>query len=625
MLGGKLSIDRLVLVGPDILIETKSDGTGNWVFDPPAPTREDSDGEPVAIPDSDGDGSGGGASSSFSLGVDTAVIRDGVFTYRDGITGAENIVVITEFEGHAPDIAAPVSLNFAGSIDGKPLSFDGTVGALTMATSAPFPIDLDLRAGGAQAKIEGKIANLAAGQGIDVDVAVSGDQLADLGAFTGSPLPSLGAYELNAHVGGGGDLIELTNLRAVLGDSDLAGSAGVALDGRRPQINVHLTSTRIDLRPFAGDGAAGSEVEGGADRAEGGSSGRYMLSDAPLPLGALQSVDAEVTLAIEQLQLDDDLAAENVDLTLSLAGGRLQIAPLTMNFFGGDVVARADIKGGDRGTPVAVKLDLTGIDFGALLANLADQQNFAGRFDFNADLNGGGSSLHAIAASLNGPIQLRAENGTIDNRWLKLVTGGVTDILGPLFGNADSAALHCAHLDAMARGGVINVANIAVDSEVFSVFGGGQVDMRDETMNLHFDTNTGQAAITSLVPPFSLVGPINDPGFRPDLVGAVGGIASILGGTLNPQAALDALSGGGTDSGLQGSARCEQAARAAAETPRTPTSAVTDTVEDAGEALEGALDTVTGGVRDAIESGDTDQIEDAVDDAVEGIRGLFGR
>lgn len=631
LINGKVKINKLVLIGADILIETGPGGVGNWEFEPPESVTDDpepSDG-PVRIPTGDGPATPS-ESRDFAISVDSLIIRDSVFTYLDGETGKETKIQIASLEGSAPDLASPISLALEAVVDGKPIALNGTIGAINTMTGAPFPVDIEARAGGAVLAIKGIIADLATASGIDLDIFLEGEELGDLNDLAGGGIPYMGAYRVRFHVSQTGSIYEISALQLGLAGSDISGTATISVHGR-PSITAQLTSSLLDIPSLTGGsangGAGGSTAVAPAPSGQGGGSSsgssRYVLSEDPLPFDALGFADANVSLSVNKLNLDGQLSADNVDLTLILSAGNLRITPLSLDLStGGHITLWTTVNSAAAHPTVALKIDGDGLDYGRLLAIYGEENSFGGTLNFDADLSGAGTSLHAIGASLNGPIKLRGENGTIDNRWLKLLTGGVSDILGPLFGNQRTATLHCVLFDAQAQDGVIAASGIALDSEVFTLFGRGSIDLRDESLDLHFSSGTRKIAITSLVPPFNVTGTLNDPKVRPDVVGAVSGIVRALGSAINPQNILSVFTGDGGNSTSDTNSCARAIEEAAKPAAASPIDGVTETV---GNVVGGAVDTLRQGLDTAIESGRPSNIEDAAKNALEGIKGLFGR
>jgi len=105
LLRGEIDIRRIVLVAPDILLETDKSGRGNWEFGaspPPSPAPDSAPSSDAAMP---------------SLGA--LAIQDGVLTYRDGISGKATTLAVKRLIAGG----LPLAIDMEGAYDGTPLMF----------------------------------------------------------------------------------------------------------------------------------------------------------------------------------------------------------------------------------------------------------------------------------------------------------------------------------------------------------------------------------------------------------------------------------------------------------------------------------------------------------------------
>ena len=230
-----------------------------------------------------------------------------------------------------------------------------------------------------------------------------------------------------------------------------------------------------------------------------------------------------------------------------------------------------------------------------------------GTVDIALDLAGAGVSPRAIASSLNGRTDLVGEQGVITNKILAVVASGLGEVLGPLFGGKDQTTLNCVVSRFAIKDGVATSEVQLLDSSTFSLAGGGTVDLRDESLDLAFDTQTRQAALVSLAVPFRVTGTLAEPSVTPDPMGTALSAAKAVGTVANPLAALgalagqQALSGGSAEEANPCLAALNQSAGAApageqpaAEQPAAEPSAspVEDAAKGAGDAVKGVTDEV---------------------------------
>jgi uncharacterized protein involved in outer membrane biogenesis len=596
LFSGDIEIRRLVVVRPNILLETDAQGRANWSLEGIAETAEETVEE-------------AGPAAQTTIGgmpiLHEIVIEDGLLTYRDGQTGEVMEVALSRLTSSAKGPNQPISLNLEGTYNGAAIKLSGSLGAPVALNEGPFPVDLTAEAGGAIVTVAGVIAEPLTGGGIDLKISVRGESLAELGAVAGAVLPPLGPYDVSARLKMDGDPVSLTELAAKVGGSDLAGQATLALGGARPALSGALTSQLLDLDDFTPPSGTAGEA---ANQAEAGPGSPYVFTEDPLPLDGLKAVDADLKLNVATLRLQEKLALQDLDLTLRLAGGRLRLAPLTTRFAGGSLEANVDLDGAKEVPSLAASVIGTDIDYGQLLKDMELEDGVEGTLNLDIDLRGAGDSPRAIAAGLNGKTEIVSGEGVISNQLLKVAGVGLSDVLGPLMGGEEDAKLNCivSRFD-IERGLATSVAMI-FDSEAFTVTGGGIVDLKTERLELHMDTATRETSIASLAVPFNIGGTLKSPSFTPDPIGTALGAAKIIGMFVAPPLAIGSLiAEKSVSDGVENA--CVAALEAAAS----------------GQAQEqkSTLDTVTEDPAEALESIGED-VGETLESLGEGLKNLFG-
>ena len=609
LLFGDVVVKRLVVIEPDILLETDAEGRGNWEFDDAgaaAPAR------PAAAAEEDG---------AITLpDVRDIHIDGGRLTMTDAERGQVLRLDIVEAVGLVPAGGGTRSLRLAAAYNGHPFSLDARYAGLpSLLSGAPGPLDLTLEAGGATVTVQGTAGDLTGVARADVALTAAGDSLAGLSPFVGDALPALGPYKISASMKAEAQAIELSSLAILLGGSDLTGNAALALAGERPSLKANLVAKRLDLADFR-DGSSGAAAQPAAvDGGDGGNRGDGRLfPDEALPLAALRALDAQVRLGADELRLSPGLALDEVQLTLSLKGGDLTVDPFAARLAGGALDGRLALAGSDPEPQMAFALKGTQIDFGDLLKQAEVSDEVGGEMALDIDLKGRGTSPHALAAGLGGHVQAVAEEGTVDNTLLSALSAGVSNITGPLFGAAERTRLEClvAHFDI--DQGQARSRALVIDTGAFAIAGRGGIDLEAERVNLAFDTQTSQPSLASLAVPFKVIGPLADPSVVPDPVAAARGLAGTVGDVAESGGrvvggAVDAVGGlvgtgpligpvGGSQS-LCGEALAAIGrggpgdAVAPQSDPAAPRSSSGGLVDDVGNALEDAGDSVERGLK----------------------------
>jgi uncharacterized protein involved in outer membrane biogenesis len=520
LLSGEIKVKRLVLVGPDVLLEVDKNGVGNWVLD--GPTEGAADAEQAVEEAAD---AGRQALPELQL----VRIEDAVVVYNDQASGDKRSLSLAALEVAAQGWRAPLAVEGSGRLDDLSFTLAGTLGPLAelMNPDAAYPVVMKVEAAGATVNVDGAIDAPEEARGIDLGVSLSvpdpSATARSLSAAAPADLPALRVDGRLADAEGGWTV---RNLAASLGDTSLAGALTVGLDGPRPKISGTLSSPGIDLAALLPEGSNGDAA--GKGRAS-DTPGR-LFPDAPLPLAGLKAVDANVELAVSRLVLPDGMELTDVTGKVALANGRLAVAPASAGFGGGTV--RADVtldasKGDAAGLALKVRTEdvllgrvLTQIGQGDVIEN--------GPTDVALDLRGSGGSVAAIMASLDGKATVQVGQGTINNdavrSWTQDIALRLIDSLNPFASKDKYTVLQCGVVNlSLANGVATSDRGIAVQTPKFHVTGSGTINLGTETLDMAVKTGVREGAgmaTANLANLVRLRGPLTDPSLAVDPLGA---------------------------------------------------------------------------------------------------------
>jgi len=422
-------------------------------------------------------------------------------------------------------------------------------------------------------------------QVLDVAVSVKGANLADLSPLADTPLPRTGPFSIAAQVRREGTEIAATGLSVKIGGSDVAGNMRLSLAGVRPFVTGKLTASLIDLADVL------PPVD---DAAPAVAAPAYLFPETPLPLEALAAADTDLALGAGVLRLRNGLELTDVDLRAALKDGRLAVEPFSAKLAGGTVVATLSLDGRQAPPALALKLDAGNVAYGRLLADMGIVDGVTGTLRATVDLRGAGVSPRAIAAGLNGRIEVIGGEGSIDSTLLDAADTGLLDMFSTWGAAGKDLPLNCAVVRLPVTDGVATSEAILLDTATVTVGSDGKADLRDETLDFRITPQAKQASLLSLAVPFRIGGTLQQPQIGPDPLGTAVGAAKIAGIFFNPLVAGATLL---LDSGTADQNPCVAAldseAGAAAQPQGTivdkATSGVTDTLKGVGEGLNKGL------------------------------------
>ena len=177
--------------------------------------------------------------------------------------------------------------------------------------------------------------------------------------------------------------------------------------------------------------------------------------------------------------------------------------PISETLPAGKLSGRLTIDANPPKPPLALVLRTPGLSLRALALMLGESSDASGSLGVDANLNGAGDSLNAVAATLNGTLGLAMVNGEIDNSSLNNLLGPILtsaslllSLINPGQSIRGSSALRCfaARLDV--RDWLATFRALYLDSARVKVRGRGTINLADETLSLRLQPLLADAGIT---------------------------------------------------------------------------------------------------------------------------------
>jgi uncharacterized protein involved in outer membrane biogenesis len=596
LLSGNVEVNRIVLKGADILLETNDKGQGNWVFSPPAASTATTTTATTTTP--------GGTTTALPV-VHSIKIEDSQLLWTDGVTKQTKTIVIKSFTAKAASASSPIEIALDGSYDENPITAKGTIGAVgALLANQAFPIDVTAEAGGAKIALKGAAAKPMTAEGIAVALSVEGNSLADLNAISGATLPALGPYSFAGNLSNPSGVYKVEQLQLKMGSSSMTGDASLAMGGKKPNIAANLAAAMIDLKDFGVKPAEGGSADSSATSSAGtANDGRVFPAD-PLPFEGLGAANATIHLTAQKF-VKAPVTLENLALDMTLQDGKLTIANLQSGLGGGNFAMSAVVDGAKTPAPVALKINAKQVEVGTLLQTLSISDVLTGgKADLDLDVRGAGNSVREIMAGLNGNTNFVMGEGHINNDFAKILLSDLFQLIAT-GGSASSSNLNCFVSRFDIKKGLATSTGLVLDTNGASIVGSGDINLATEKLKLHLDPRAKQTNLANLAIPVNIGGTMANPSVTPDAVamaqgiaGAAAGVATTGTDVLGALAGVAGAGGSGsseatTTTAAGGGNPCVTAldAPAASSTgtapaPAAPTSTGEQLLKDAGKTLE---------------------------------------
>jgi uncharacterized protein involved in outer membrane biogenesis len=520
LLSRRLQIERFMLTGADIALETDAQGRGNWRLGATEAAA------PSAAPD-----------RLLTLAVGAVTIRESRLTYREQSGGAprqltlDSVVLRETRDGGRLDIA------MEGAVDGVPLSIAGTTGgsAALLADTGPWPISLRATLDKLSATVDGTIAQPRSGKGLGLDITLAADRFADLGRLVGTELRADGAFKLSGHLSDADGSFVLERLAAQLGTSDLAGRLEMTA-GTRPRLSATLDAARLDLGDVTGP-ATSSPPRRRGDR---------VFSAEPLPFAALKSADIAVSLTARQLVVGaailDDFAVD-----LALENGLLHASKVTGTFRGGPFSTTAIVDARPATPLVTLTARLQKFDLGRFLEEMAVTDLLTGAVDLDLDARSAGGSLRQIMAGLDGKVVMVMGKAELATPLFDLIGADLVQSALPWAAHDRDTHINCAVMRFAARRGLATSEALLLDTAKVTVQGAGTIDLGSERLALVLTPRPKEHSLISLATPIVVGGTLAAPTIAPDQMAlAKDAAGAVIGSVIMPFGILAPLISGGT-------------------------------------------------------------------------------
>jgi len=573
LLSQQIVIPRVVMIEPDVLLETNDKGVGNWILAPPTEPKTEEKTDTA------------GGTDVFPV-VDKVTLRNAILAYKDGQTGELHEVKIEELSGDR-EPGNLLLLALKAGWNGQAIAANGVVGQFdSLLPGEPYPMDLTINFAGIDVTLKGQIDDPIAVKGIDLAVGVKAATLDGLVPIAGDGVSHIKDIDLQTQVKGDLAGIQLEPLTLKIGGSDLSGAISLALAGERPAIKGKLASKRLDVAALLPPASEQPAVP--APKAE--KATRVFPTD-PLALDGMKAIDAEIEYRGEEVVVPA-ITLKPMAVFLQLKGGRLNVEPLEVGVAGSTILVKAKVDGAASPARIALDVKSKDLDMQKLLAEMGVTDLLEGTADVDVEVAGSGASVADIMASLNGHSLILMGEGRAKTAAFDALIGGVSQIVGSLFSEkSEWTVVECIASNFDIKQGLATSKGLLFDTEYASVIGEGTVNLGSEQLDMKITPKPKSATLNVSVP-IKVQGTFLEPSFKPDELATVGKLASLLGSLAFPPAALLAFGDlGGEDH------PCVKSAEGAGEK-----SSAAPSGDDAAKSTGGAAGSAVEGVSKGLKS-----------------------
>jgi|FEC22Drversion2_1045045.scaffolds.fasta_scaffold00404_8 AsmA family protein len=431
LLKGDVVLPSLVLRKPEVIVERGDKDRLNWELGeaPPAAAAA----KKVVNPD-----------NRFQTPlIGRLEVTDGKLSYRDPQRKLDLDGTVSTAMGSAGN-RPEARLELKGKLEGQPLALHFVGGSVVMLrdTEEPYPLDLDVTFGATKLRAKGTVMDPFQWKGADVDLTLSGHDLADIYPLLGIPGPPTPPYNITGKLHREAGIWKFLRGRWHVGDSDLVGD--VTIDERRkPELLIaKLVSQKLvfaDLVPLVGappDKPAGNvspqqrqvqqQLEARGD----------LFPNVPLKVEKLRAMNMDVTLDAKRVLAPSYLPVQALSFRVVVQDGVATAKPLTLILLGDGQSAGAGKIAGElvvdakTDTPrVRTSLVLSDIELRNFFRNSQYFDATYGKVQGRVALAGVGRSLAQVMSTADGHIAAALGGGSVSSLMVSLAGLQIFDAL----------------------------------------------------------------------------------------------------------------------------------------------------------------------------------------------------
>lgn len=412
---------------------------------------------------------------------------------------------------------------------------------------APLTIEGQGTIGRTKASADGTLST--DGRSLDLKLTLEGQTFKDLAKVSGMVLPDSPPYRLKGRLVHKGAEWVFDPFEGKVGDSDLAGSLTYGKSGERPMLKANLRSNLLDfddLGPLIGSPPKTGAGETASAEQKGKAAARVatdrLLPDQPFGTKSWGKMDADVRLVAKKIQRPKQLPLEAFSARVILQDSVVRADPLEFGIAGGRIVTTAVLDARQEPMKGTIRADVKGLQLGRLFPTSQAMKDALGTFYGRAEIVGQGQSIAAIAGTSDGKASFVLEGGRASALLMELAELDIAQVVMLLGRKNEQESLRCAVSGFDIEDGVARADSFTIDTEETVIHVGGQVNLREETLDLEAAPNAKHASLVSLRTPLHLVGPLRKPKVRPEAVPLIRKAAIAVGlGAINPALAVFAL------------------------------------------------------------------------------------
>jgi uncharacterized protein involved in outer membrane biogenesis len=379
--------------------------------------------------------------------------------------------------------------------------------------------------------------------GMNAQLNLQGNNLADLFHLTQIPLPPTPPYKLSGRLQKQDETWKFQKFKGQVGDSDLSGDLSYDTKREPGFVKANLVSQLLQMDDLAGfigatpsEGTLSPEQKAQAEREK---ASPHLLPDVPIDLTRLRATDMEARFKGKKIT-GTRFPFNDLDIGFNLQKGVLRLEPFNFGVADGTISGSLVLDGQKDVPQVQSDLLIKRLSLKQFFTDPKFESLAAGHFGGQFKIKGNGRSLAEVLATSNGRISLLMSGGKISLLVVEAAGLDLGQATPLLLGKDKSTDIRCAIGDFKVDDGLLTSEIFVFDTTDSNIDGDARINLKDETIDAEVESHPKDFSIGSVRTPITVTGRLKQPdiGLDPKQLAARTAGAVVLGAFLSPVAAI---------------------------------------------------------------------------------------
>ena len=514
LLKKNIEIPVLSFDSPVISLMRNDEGQNNWTF------RNDNQ------------------TSPWQLKLQRVVLSQGRVHLVDAIRHADVTADINTLDA---DPIYGMAWQLHGKLGNEAVSGAGRTGAVLslQQQAVPYPIMARVLVGKTLIAVEGTLTKPSDLAAMDMHLKVSGVSMDRLYAISGIYLPETPPFVTEGHLIGmldpHGSRWIYDDFSGKVGGSDIGGRLEYQSMQPRPLLSGTVVSHELhfaDLAPLIGADSKSSKIMRGAATVQ---PANKVLPIEPFKTERWTSIDTDINFSADKIIRNKALPLNKLMTNVHLHDGVLSLLPLDFGIAGGNLSSNITLDGsgksGKNAIKATMKVTARHLHLNQLFPTFKPLQASIGEINGDASLSAVGNSVASLLGASNGELKLLINQGAVSKLLLEEMGLNIGNVILTRLAGDKPVKLNCMATDWGVTNGVMQTRSFIIDTEDAIIDVSGNIDLKQEQLNLTINTNSKGMRVLSLRAPLYVRGSFKQPHVRVDkgvLVMRAGGAVALV-------------------------------------------------------------------------------------------------